>query len=50
MVCDTNTSEQRHGFGLLIVKQIMEAHGGTTDIGHSFYGGFAVELSIPILK
>lgn len=50
MVCDTNTAEQCHGLGLLIVKQIMEAHGGTTDIGHSFYGGFAVELSIPILK
>ena len=50
MVCDTNTTEQRHGLGLLIVKQIMEAHGGTTAIGHSSYGGFSVELSLPILK
>ena len=50
MVCDTNTTEQRHGLGLLIVKQIMEAHGGTTSIGHSSYGGFSVELSLPILK
>lgn len=50
MVCDTNTSEQRHGLGLLLVKQIMEAHGGTTAIGHSSYGGFSVELSMPILK
>lgn len=50
MVCDTNTTEQRHGLGLLIVKQIMEAHGGTTAIGHSSYGGFSVELSMPILK
>ena len=50
MVCDTNTTEQRHGLGLLIVKQIMEAHGGITAIGHSSYGGFSVELSMPILK
>lgn len=50
MVCDTNTTEQRHGLGLLIVKQIMEAHGGMTTIGHSSFGGFSVELSLPILK
>lgn len=48
MVCDTNTTEQRRGLGLLIVKQIMEAHGGTTAIGHSSYGGFKVTLTLPI--
>ena len=50
MVCDTNTTEQRHGLGLLIVKQIMEAHGGTNTIGHSSYGGFKVTLTLPIIK
>ncbi len=28
MVCDTNTAEQRHGLGLLIVKQIIKGHNG----------------------
>lgn len=48
MVCDENTAEQRHGLGLLIVKQIMAAHGGTTAIGHGAYGGFSVELALPV--
>ncbi len=48
MVCDENTLEQRHGLGLLIVKQIMAAHGGTVNIGHSSYGGFSVKLILPI--
>ncbi|MEY8427974.1 HAMP domain-containing sensor histidine kinase [Lachnospiraceae bacterium 46-15] len=50
MVCDDNTSEQRHGLGLLIVKQIVAAHGGITNIGHSSYDGFAVKLILPIQK
>ncbi len=50
MVCDENTTEQRHGLGLLIVKQIVAAHGGTATIGHSSYGGFSVELTLPIQK
>ena len=37
MVCDTNTTEQRHGLGLLIVKQIMNGHSGTVIIAHSAY-------------
>lgn len=48
MVCDTNTTEQRHGLGLLIVKQIMDGHSGTVIIDHSEYGGFKTELTIPL--
>ena len=48
MVCDTNTTEQRHGLGLLIVKQIVASHNGTTSIEHSTYGGFAVKLKLPM--
>lgn len=44
MVCDTNTTEQRHGLGLQIVKQIMESHHGKTTITHSAHGGLAVTL------
>lgn len=47
MVCDTNTTEQRHGLGLLVVKQIMDGHNGTVIIDHSKYGGFKVTLTIP---
>lgn len=47
MVCDTNTSEQRHGLGLLIVKQIIKGHNGKIIIDHSQYGGFKVVLIIP---
>lgn len=48
MVCDTNTTEQRHGLGLLIVKQIIDGHGGTITIDHGEYGGFRVTLTIPM--
>lgn len=48
MFCDRNTTEQRHGLGLLIVKQIVDAHGGTTVIKHSLYGGFAVKITLPL--
>ncbi len=48
MICDENTSEQRHGLGLLIVKQIVTAHGGVTEIGHSSYGSFSVTLILPM--
>ena len=47
MVCDENTTEQRHGLGLLIVKQIISAHDGTTIIEHSSYGGFSVKVTLP---
>lgn len=47
MVCDEKTTEQRHGLGLLIVKQILFAHNGKMLIRHSEYGGFEVVLSLP---
>ncbi|MCI9681052.1 MAG: HAMP domain-containing histidine kinase [Lachnospiraceae bacterium] len=47
MICDTNTVEQRHGLGLLIVKQIIKGHNGDILIGRSEYGGFKVVLIIP---
>ena len=50
MICDTNTAEQRHGLGLLIVKQIIEGHDGEIVIDHSEYGGFKVVLTIPKLN
>lgn len=48
MVCDTNTTEQRHGLELLIVKQIMDSHNGQTIIEHSEYGGLRVVLMLPM--
>lgn len=48
MVCDEKTIEQRHGLGLLIVKQIIFAHNGKMLIRHSEYGGFEVDLSLPM--
>lgn len=47
MVCDENAAKQRHGLGLLIVKQITAAHGGSAAIGHSLYGGFCVKITLP---
>lgn len=46
MVCDENTVEQRHGLGLLIVKQIVAAHNGEMLIRHSQYGGFKTVIII----
>lgn len=47
MVCDSNTTEQRHGLGLLIVRQIIAGHDGKVEIGQSEYGGFKVIMTIP---
>lgn len=49
MVCDQNTTEQRHGLGLLIVKQIAVSHGGTVKIEQSHYGGLCVKITLPVL-
>lgn len=49
MVCDKNTTVQRHGLGLLIVRQIIAAHKGEVVIRRSEeYGGFEVRLSVPM--
>lgn len=50
MLCDEKTTEQCHGLGLLIVKQIIAAHGGMTEISRSVYGGFSVKLILPAAK
>lgn len=47
MMCDENVTGQRHGLGLLIVRQIAQVHGGSALIGHSRYGGFAVTMDLP---
>lgn len=50
MVCDENVAEQRHGLGLLIVKQILAAHNGSAAMEHSEYGGFCVKITLPIIE
>ena len=47
MSCETDRGDQRHGLGLLIVKQILNGHHGEVFISHSGYGGFRVVLRIP---
>ena len=47
MMSDSGTEEPRHGLGLLIVKQIAEAHGGSVTFGHSASGGFSARLRFP---
>lgn len=47
MVCDDNTSEQRHGLGLLLVKQIAAAHQGRVEIDKGSRGGFRVRIFLP---
>ncbi len=49
MVCDEKIDGQRHGLGLLIVRQIADSHHGSVTIGHSCYGGFAVKIRLPVL-
>lgn len=49
MICDTNVAEQRHGLGLLIVRQVVASHHGTVTIGRSSYGGFAVNITLPLV-
>lgn len=48
MFRDESATKQRHGLGLLIVKQIVSSHGGTTTVCHSQYGGFMVQIKLPL--
>lgn len=50
MFRDESTTEQRHGLGLLIVRQIISVHGGTVIAGHSPCGGFQVKFTLPLPK
>ena len=50
MLCDENVTGQRHGLGLLIVRQIVDAHGGEVEVGQSGYGGFLAKIRIKIQK
>lgn len=47
MLSDSGVSQPRHGLGLLIVCQIVEAHRGTLAFYHGLEGGFGVEMTFP---
>ena len=47
MMNDSGTKEPRHGLGLLIVQQIVEAHHGNVIFGHGKARGFLVQLCFP---
>ncbi len=47
MLSDSGVSQPRHGLGLLIVRQIIEAHRGTLAFYHGLEGGFGVEMTFP---
>ncbi len=49
MYCDSKTSDQLHGLGLLIVRQVIANHNGTFQIDHSVYGGFKASISLPMI-
>lgn len=48
MFCDDATAGQRHGLGLLIVRQIAASHGGKAVIEQSGHGGLAVKIILPL--
>lgn len=47
MMSDTGIGEPRHGLGLLIVQQIVSAHGGTVCFDHGDSKGFRTTLIFP---
>lgn len=48
MTCDSDIGEQRHGLGLLIVRQIAASHGGRVIMHQSVYGGFGADILLPL--
>lgn len=44
MLSGGTSAEQRHGLGLLIVQQIIAAHGGRLEFGQSAEKGFRVDI------
>lgn len=44
MLNDGNGEEERHGMGLLIVRQIVEVHGGKVKFFRGSEGGFGVKM------
>lgn len=47
MVCDRETGNQRHGLGLMLVRQIAEVHGGGMEVSRRENGGFQVVVWVP---
>lgn len=50
MMCDAQISQQRHGLGLQIVRQIVQGHGGSVTLSRAPGGGFAVTMDIPVAE
>ena len=50
MICDSSTSDQRHGLGLMIVHQVAKVHGGSVEIGHGDRGGFRAVICLPVIS
>ncbi len=48
MMCDSSTLEQRHGLGLLLVRQIAASHDGRISLHPSIYGGFGADILLPV--
>ncbi len=48
MMCDSDIKEQRHGLGLLIVRQIAASHGGSMILRQSACGGFGADILLPL--
>lgn len=46
--CDKSTQQQRHGLGLMIVKQIIAVHSGKIKICSNSDRGLSVALSLPV--